>query len=56
MRIVEWPSKEELYQMLIEVKGNFTEIGRRFNVNDNSVRKWCKKYGLPYHSGDYKKL
>ena len=27
---------------------SFVDIGRMFNVSDNAVRKWCKKYGLPY--------
>ena len=29
---------------------NFTQVGKHFGVTDNSVRKWCKKYGLPIHT------
>lgn len=30
----------------------FKEIGRMFNVTDNSVRKWCKRYNLPTRKMD----
>lgn len=49
-----WPSKEELHDKIIELKGNFTQVGRIYQVTDNAVRKWCKAYGLPFHSKDYK--
>lgn len=42
------PSRQELKDLIREHK--FTEIGRIFNVSDNAVRKWCKKYNLPYSS------
>lgn len=48
------PTKEELYNILIENKGNFSKVGRLYNVTDNAVRKWCKGYNLPFHSSDYK--
>lgn len=50
------PNKEELQQMLIESKGNFTEIGKKYGITDNTVRKWCKKYDMPFHSKDYKPI
>lgn len=53
-RSIERPSKEELYQFLIEYKGNFTAAGRYYGTSDNNVRKWCKGYDLPTHSKDYK--
>lgn len=53
-RVVERPSKEELYNILIANKGNFTQTSKQFNVTDNAVRKWCKQYNLPFHSKDYK--
>lgn len=28
----------------------FVLIGKEYGVTDNSIRKWCKKYGLPYKS------
>ena len=52
----ERPSKQELYDYLIEIQGNFSQAGRIYGVTDNSVRIWCKAYELPYHSGDYKKI
>lgn len=52
-RKVKRPNKEVLFQLLSKNEGNFTKIGRQFDVTDNTVRKWCKAYGLPYHSKDY---
>lgn len=48
------PSKEELQQILFQNNGNFSAVGRIFNLTDNAIRKWCKSYNLPYHSSDYK--
>lgn len=50
----EHPDKDTLYQILLENKGNFTKVGKLYNVRDNTIRKWCKKYDLPFHSIDYK--
>ena len=47
-------SKEDLNNILLDNNGNFTQIGKMFGVNDNTIRKWCKLYDLPYHSSDYK--
>ena len=46
--------KEELLSLLQLHKGNFTHIGKMFDVSDNAVRKWCNTYGLPIHSFDYR--
>lgn len=43
-------TKDELSE-LIKHK-SFSEIGRDYNVTDNAVRKWCKKYNLPYRRKD----
>ena len=53
-RKVKRPTKEELYQYLISVKGNFSQAGRNFGVSDNSIRKWCKSYNIPSSSKAYK--
>ncbi len=52
-RKVKRPDKETLFKLLSENEGNFTKIGRQFEVTDNTIRKWCKAYHLPYHSKDY---
>ena len=53
-RKVDRPSKEELYKFLINNSGNFTLAGKTYGVTDNSVRKWCKAYDIPYHSANYR--
>ena len=50
---IDIPSKEELQKILFDNKGNFTQTGKYFKVTDNTIRKWCKDYDLPYHCGDY---
>lgn len=53
-RMVDRPGANELKQILIENNGNFTKVSKMFEVTDNAVRKWCKGYGMPTHSKDYK--
>lgn len=53
-KIKDRPSAEKLKEIIIQNHGNFTAVGRMFQVNDNTIRKWCKGYGLPFHSSDYK--
>ena len=52
-RAVEWPSRDELKQLIRSTP--FTTIGKQFNVSDNAVRKWCDKYNLPRKSSEIKK-
>ena len=52
--IINKPDKNTLFQELYDCNGNFTIIGKKYGVNDNSIRKWCIKYGIPHHSSDYK--
>ena len=40
------PSKEILIKDLLTFK-NFVRIGKKYGTSDNSVRKWCRHYGLP---------
>ena len=40
------PSKEELLTKIKTIGINFSALGREFNVTDNAVRKWFKKYEL----------
>lgn len=41
-------SREELKDLIRTTP--FVQIGKRFGVTDSAVRKWCKKYQLPYQS------
>ena len=47
-------SREELKELIRH--NSFVELGRRFNVSDNAVRKRCIKYGLPSKASDIKKI
>ena len=48
------PSPDELVKLLQDNNGNFSKVGRMFDVTSSAIVKWCKSYGLPWHSGDYK--
>lgn len=48
------PSKEELLKLILSK--SFTEIGKMFGVVDNTIRKWCKSYELPYTKKELKRL
>lgn len=49
----ERPSREQLKELIRN--NTFTSIGDMFNISDNSVRKWCKKYNLPSSVKDIQK-
>ena len=49
-----YPTKDELSKLILSK--SFVEIGRLYGVKDNTVRKWCKKFNLPYRKSDIKKL
>lgn len=38
------PSKEELELLILQY--NFTALGKKFGVSDNTIRKWCKYYKI----------
>lgn len=44
------PSKEELECLVRE--NSFTYLGKKFGVNGNTIKKWCKRYGLPFRKRD----
>lgn len=48
------PPKEELREHFKDK--SMCAIGRIYNVSDNAVRKWCKKYGLPVNRKDIEKF
>lgn len=43
--VEERPTREELKQKIRNQ--TFISIAREYNVSDNAIRKWCKKYNLP---------
>jgi len=45
-------SKQELKQYL--ESNSFSGVGRIFNVSDNTIRNWCKKYNMPINYKNYK--
>lgn len=53
-KVTNKPSREKLKE-LIRTK-SFSEIGKLYNVNDNSVKKWCIKHNLPYRKYDINKI
>lgn len=48
------PLKEDLIATLQQFNANFTRVGKHYAVSDKAVRKWCKKYDIPYRSKDLK--
>lgn len=49
-RVCERPSREELKTLIRTIP--FTQLGQRFGVTDNAVKKWCKAEGLPARKQD----
>lgn len=45
-------NKDSLYTLLLDK--SFLEVGRMFNVSDNTVRKWCDMFEIPRKSSHYK--
>ena len=48
------PTKEKLAN-LIQIYPS-TTIGKMYNVSDNTIRKWCKYYGLPSTKKELREL
>ena len=53
-RKCEWPTREELKNMIRHIP--FLQIGIKYNVSDNAIRKWCINYGLPSKKSEIKKI
>lgn len=45
-------TKEELFGLLCN--HTFVAVGKKYNVSDNTIRKWCDKYNIPRYSNYYK--
>ena len=52
-KINKCPPREELKQLIRIIP--FLQIGKKYNVSDNTIRNWCKIYQLPYSSKEIKK-
>ena len=52
-RRVQRPNREELKKLIRTIA--FTNIGARFGVADNTIRKWCKAENLPSTKKDISK-
>ena len=46
-------TREELKNMIRTMP--FTQIGNKYNVTDNAIRKWCEKFNLPKRKLDINK-
>lgn len=33
---------------------SFESVARKYNVTSSTIRRWCRKYGMPYYAKDYK--
>lgn len=42
------PSPKQLAYDFLELK-SFLQVGKKYGISDNAVRKWCKKYQFPTH-------
>lgn len=51
LRKVERPSKNDLQQDVSTMA--MTAVGKKYGVTDNTIRKWCKAYGIPRESFKY---
>ena len=44
---VDLPDKQNFINKFKELK-SFVAVGKFYNVSDTTIRKWCKKYEIPY--------
>lgn len=42
--------RDKLKELIFTIP--FTKIGKMFGVTDNAIRKWCKKFNLPFKRKD----
>lgn len=52
-KVVDRPTKEQLIQDYLELK-SFVQLGRKYGITDNAIRKWFKMYDLPTVAKDLK--
>ena len=51
-QVAKRPSRIELKRLIYTTP--FTTIGTQFGVSDNTIKKWCQAYDLPYRKKDIK--
>lgn len=44
-KVKERPNQFELAKMIVE--SSFVKVGKHFGVSDNTIKQWCKNYGMP---------
>ena len=49
------PSKEELIKT-IKAKTSLLQVAKHYNVSDNNVRKWLKKFDINISDYGYRKF
>lgn len=52
-RKVERPNREELKSLIRAYP--FTQLGKKYNVSDKTISKWCESYNLPSKKKEIKK-
>lgn len=53
-RTTERPTKDELHRILL--RANFVQAGSIYGVSDNTIRNWCRFYGLPAKASAWKSI
>lgn len=51
---IDRPTKNELLELILNHP--MIAIGKIYNVSDNTIRKWCKAYGLPFKKTEIDKF
>ena len=52
-KVVDRPNREELKNLIRTIP--FMQIGKKYGVSDNTIRKWCKAVNLPSLSSQIQK-
>lgn len=50
VKLEDMPTKEELIHMIAE--SSFEEVGTRYGISGNAIKKWCDRLGLPRYKDD----
>ena len=50
------PNKDDFIKSIVRENGNITWIAKHYGVSGTTIKKWLKKYNLPYYSKDIKEF